>query len=282
MAIRNFKYSIPPFLAPTISAFTTENTEWPASNALLDAIPKRPWKTTTTGSDQSIVFNFGAATQVGALLINRVNYPSIIVESSTDGASFSVITPAGLTSTANGLTIPVDTEVQRRKIVIDLTGLFNFQYLRLRIKSGLTTDDGANYYSTGGVTVGSTLSMFPGGMQLPLDVSIEEPSIVDTFPSGGEQTNDIGDKKAILELGGSFITNQTKATVDAILAIRQQPMIFWSNIRTTEDPSHQFTLTLDSFDPSQAYLVRRKSQPKKTYPVLPEFYEASFQWAEVI
>lgn len=271
---RNFKYALQPFLRPTILSVTTEDVNWPATNLHKDFIPKRPYRTTTKTANQDIIFDFGSATQVGAVLVRWVNFPNILVGSSPDNVTYTNISPPLYTIDLGGLVITKDDDVDRRSLLVDLTSLFNHRYMRWRLPANMTTDDSAPYYSIGGMSIATSLVQFPGFLTAPLAEDYPKPAQVSDFPNRGKQVNESPDKLAFFELGWQHVAADVLSHIRAMEKVGKSPMIVFPNIRTPGN--------FDSFTPHKAYLMRRLSDNRRTSEVIVEAQNYQFQFEEVI
>lgn len=271
---RSWKYAVPPFRTPTILSVTGENVDWPATNILLDFIPRRPFRTLAKAADQVIVYDFGSAVEIPVILLNRTNYSRVKFEYSSDNSSYTNIAPSGYDSNSDGLLVPVDGDVNRRKLVLENTGI-NHRYVRQTIVGAQTTDDGANYYWNGGITFGATWDQIDLPMQLPMDVSFPKPANVRDFPSAGKQINELADIRAVISIGGLYIDSVAKSKMRAIQKVGMSPIIFYPNMRDGDS-------AVDQFDPSIAYLARRIGDAVRRYDNIPELYTASYVFDEVV
>lgn len=90
----NFRYALPPFEAPSIVGISSEMTEFPASNVLADLHPAYPWRTFTSTADGTVEFDFGGATPVNGVFVNRTNYAQILLKKrNTVGGTFEPCSP---------------------------------------------------------------------------------------------------------------------------------------------------------------------------------------------
>lgn len=275
---RNFRFALPPFLTPSIFSFTSEQAAWPATNALLDTVPRRPWKTTVKNATQTLVLDFGATTVVEALLIAWTNYPYVDVGyGSSSGGPFTSITPSGYTSTADGLLIPQDPDLLRRRLLVDMTGgLFNARYMALEISANLATDDNFDFYSTGAITLAASLQTMPDAMAKPPNLTFPDPENVNEFPSGAKEFNKLGVPRVLMDFGGPFIDESAVSSVRAIDRIGTKPFIVYPNVREGGQSGD------GNPNPSKAYLMRRVGDAGRSYDELPELFSKQFQFEEVV
>jgi hypothetical protein len=277
----NLKFSLPTFLAPTITSVTSEQVAWPATYALTYYyIPKRPWKTTAKNAAQRLVLDFGTTTALQMLYIAWTNYAYVKVQGSADNSSYTTLTPSGYTSTTDGLLIPQDTDMTdlRRRLLVDLTGLFNYRYLRLEIVADLTTDDGASVYSTGTIIPGALLTEMNDPMGNAPDFSFPDPESVNEFAGGSKEFNELGVPRVMMDWNGPFIHESAITNLRAIQRIGSRPFVVYPCFR--EGGVSVSTAP----DPGKAYLMRRLGDSGRRYSSsgLPEVLESGFSFEEVV
>jgi hypothetical protein len=158
-------------------------------------------------------------------------------------------------TTADGLDVPIDNRVGRRRAIIDLgEQLSGYEgYLRIQIPEGITTDDGAGYYTLGNVVGLPNSDEFPGGYQLPYSVRVFSPHRQTEYPSGAKEFMQLGERRLLWELSqGMHLTSDVRTTLEDLAAMGAHALqFFWENTRAP-GVSHVDALPL----PERCALVR--------------------------
>ena len=225
---------------------STEDPTWLATNVQSANRPFRPWKTTTTGSDQSVVVDFGSAKSFDLIALVAVNFTAASVQANSS-ASW------GAPPYTQAITIARNPHNRRYQYGLILGAAISYRYLRLLIPTQ-TPVDGGSIFKVGGLWVG-TKTKLPSNFLADAGLGTITP-FEDVGPAhrGWRQRLTLG---------------EPVATIQARRWVRMSsphPMIAdtlksWMDLdRQTRDADY-FALTLNSGDPSHSYVMRHLDQP---------------------
>jgi hypothetical protein len=183
-------------LTYTVVSVSSENPDFPKENIAKITEPTLTSRTTSVGSDQWWVIDFGSAKAVDAFFLDKVNFATVKIQgNATDdwgGPSFD----SGL------LTVERDFRHDRYKIIF-VTSTFNLRFARILVPTQ-TPVDGASYFEIGGLSCSDNYVELNENFQLPASYSQDEPSKVITYESGRQSIISLGPNKLSISYQGSF------------------------------------------------------------------------------
>jgi hypothetical protein len=188
----------------TVVSVSSENADFPKENIAKNTEPTLTSRTTTVGSDQWWVIDFGSAKAVDAFFLDKVNFSTVKIQgNATDvwtGPSFD----SGI------LTVGRDFRHNRYKILF-VTSTFNLRFARIFVPAQ-TPIDGASYFEIGGLSCSDDYVELNENFQLPASYSQDEPSKTITYESGRQSIISLGPSVLNIGYGGSFRKNSANWT----------------------------------------------------------------------
>jgi hypothetical protein len=230
--------------AATIISASTEDTVYVADNAATPQRPFKPWKTTTIGSDQDIVIDFGSAAIIEAVGIIRTNFATVVVQGNATNAWGG----PSYTSTITVARNPWNTRYQHgfRPVA------FNYRFMRVAIPTQATLD-GASVFSLGGVWAG-TLTTAPRDFSESYTINRIEPRL-DVRPGSRAWTQrlTIGEPRVSIRMKLDVLTGTPPAKTDLLAD--------WLGLQRQMNDAAYFLALLEDNDPAQSYIVQSAVEP---------------------
>lgn len=211
------------FLSPTVTA-TTEASGYPSSR-LLQILPHpviRRWRATSTIL-HNLVFDFGSTKTVVAIALFGANFPTYTLAHSADNISF--------TSLSGETAVAQDTMDGYYKAFYLVNGGGNFsnRYVRLRVASGLTTVDGASYYTLGCVLFMSAINNWPRDIPSPVEIELNR-----SYVQSGNDIAPAGPFYLTRELNTVLAPSEISQLQTIGLLGEHQPFLFTNNWSVTD------------------------------------------------
>lgn len=223
---------------------TSAEPAWPATHLQRADEPLMTWRSTST-AQQQIVFNLGAALQVGLIGLVNVNVAHAQLELASDsGISSNVVTRTSA---------PRACPTGRLQWGELWPSAPVRQYLRLTIPAQTPTD-GAAYFHCGGLWAGAA-TPWPRGLALDATMDVREPSIdVRGVGDGGVSSLSVGEPYLVL-------TGRRIATVGREEGVNDE-WEAWTTLDTAMRRAGVVGVLLSYGNPAHFWPMRRKSRPR--------------------
>jgi hypothetical protein len=186
-------------LTYTVISVSSENADFLKENIAKNTEPTLTSRTTSIGSDQWWVVDFGSAKAVDAFFLDKLNFATVKIQgNATDdwvGPSFD----------SGFLTVERDFRHDRYKIIF-VTALFNLRFARILVPAG-TPVDGSSYFEIGGLSCSDDYVELNENFQLPASYGQDEPSKIIAYESGRQAIISLGPSMLNITYGGSFRKN---------------------------------------------------------------------------
>ena len=214
------------FVEPTVETPSEIDSNYPWSNTSVYA--RLMWQARSiTANEWTIVCDFGAATVIGAVMLNDVNFTSVTIQGN-DTDSWG-----GSPSLSQAFTVSEDAEATRYKIFCLLTS-FNYRYLRIKVPAQSRTDGLAAFRISSRIFLASAtaLSQNPGSYSY---YGVYPDPIVNEFFSGGKEIVDQGNNKIIhVGMGYTGLEAQYVSEISAINKFKPTDnLVFFENLGDT-------------------------------------------------
>jgi len=231
--------------AATIISATSADATYVRTNAATPQRPFKPWKTTTTATDQDIIVDFGSATLIEAIGLIRTNFTSVTIQGNATNSWGGPSYASTLTVARN----PWNTRYQYGYRPV----AFNYRYLRVAITGGQTPTDGASVFLLGGLWAG-TLTTAPRDFAETYTVNRIEPRL-DVRPSSRAWTQrlTIGEPRVSIRTKLDVITGTPPAKTDLLAS--------WLEVQRQMTNAQYFLALLEDSDPAQSYIVQAADEP---------------------
>lgn len=251
----------------TIDSFSSEDSNFPASNLLLFDKRIRFAKTTDT-TEQWWIINLGAPKALNAVDVIDANFTNYTIQGNTTN---SFITPpfdwTGLTTAQDKF-----TDIYRSHKNPQSPGggnpAFNYQYLRLVIPAQSTTD-GASQFRLGVLAVSVDSEAMLRSPQYGMELLRDQAELEEELHGGGIEYATTG--VPFLRLTFDIITLRQTAEfanlAKQLISIGKNELIAISfSDQMKEDPNGQYV-----------YIVKRETKPKYQLQIAGEMNEISFR-----
>ena len=230
--------------AATIISASTEDTVYVADNAATPQLPFKPWKTTTIGSDQNLVVDFGSAATIEAVGLIRTNFTSATIQGNATDAWGGPSYTQAITIARN----PWNTRYQYGYRPV----AFNYRFLRVLIPTQATTDS-ASAFILGGLWAG-TVTAAPRDFAETYTINRIEPRL-DVRPGSRAWTQrlTIGEPRVSIRMKLDVLTGTPPAKTDLLAD--------WLGLQRQMNDAAYFLALLEDNDPAQSYIVQSAVEP---------------------
>jgi hypothetical protein len=236
--VGKFKFGYNFVDAATITS-DNENSSYPATNIQIYNHTKRHFRSDSTSSDVHITLDFGSLKSIQAILLNDVNFTSVVIQGNdTDswatpsyGASFNILK---------------DERTQRYKLYQTLTN-FSYRYMRIVITSGIAITDGADYYRIGSFIALDTIYTLTRNVSWPYDYSSDDEAAVVKYKTGVEERINLGELLFECSFGFKTVSKDEEAEIWTLNSFKKDENII---------------LFENTADTTKAYLCRRETPIK--------------------
>jgi hypothetical protein len=230
--------------AATLASVSSEDPTYIGTNAQTPQRPFKPWKTTTTVSDQGLVFDFGGTTTIEALALIRTNFTTAVIQ----GHPTNTWTAPDYFETKTIARNPWNTRYQHAYRPVG----FAYRYLRVAITPQATTD-GASVFKLGGVWAG-TLTSAPRDFAETYTIGRIEPRM-DVMPASRAWTQRLtmGEPRVSLHMRLDVITGTPPAKTDLLAD--------WLELQRQMTEAQYFLAMIEDNDPAQSYIVQPVTEP---------------------
>jgi len=240
-------------LTYTVDSFSSENSQFPASNVLTYENQFDFWKTTVT-TDSWIIVDLGSAKVIDSVVLVNTNAPVYRIEGDTTNSFASPPFNSGAINVKQDLITRRFSSIKNPQ---DFAS-FNLQFIRIFIPSG-TPLDGASEFSLGGLVItdqAENLLTNPNwGLRIERDQVITETKLL----GGGLQTVQRGQPAAVL----NFDIQRERKIADFIQLTKH----FFKIGRNTSlifSPSSE--MVEDTSDGQYVYVMKQMTNPNYTIP----------------
>jgi hypothetical protein len=252
------------FEATPIITASTEDGNYPATNAASPDRPFQPWKSGTAG-DEWLVVDFGAPAVLNAVALIRANFASATIQ----GNATDVWTSPAYSQTVTIARNPISGRYHH---VHQIVGSFEYRYLRILIPSQATLD-GAVAYVLGGVWA-AQWTYPPRALRWGYTLERMEPA---------EDLRTLSQAMHRLRLGPpiAHAIAQRQAILGASTPGLDDELAAWSEFDRQMAEADAVLVWWAPADPAQVWVMRRLTAPTWTI-VNPRIADAAFELEEVI
>jgi hypothetical protein len=268
------------FLTPTIITISSEQAlNFPATRALDYMHPKRPWKTTTIGSTQDLLVDFGSTIVLNGVFANRLNYRLVQIQADTSTGTTPVTPSASYfayTTDSGSQVVPIDLMVGRRKIFFHFADI-SCRYLRWRIPAQ-STDDGQSAFSTGALAFTTNTTVMPGGHIFPIAKGAGAAFKTNEFEDKGKEFIKMGDRVHDLRFSGSMDGKTQHSHILTFMGLEPgAPFLYAENSWL---PGYS-AATPPTGQPENSYLMTFNAEIRPQYQA-PEVFDAEIALDEIV
>lgn len=221
------------FVFPSAVTAVSENASFPATNAAAVTSPNWPYKgSNAIATTERLVYDFGSATALAAIIIDHVNVGSVTVKGN---ATASWGSPSWTSGT---LTVSKDAKDGRRKLYHVPTGTgspFNYRYLALE-PATTTTTDGSAVWRVGCLLALRTVTAWSQNHNFPYTPTQRQAIEPGIKVGGGGDPTALGNRHVEISIPTSRYDNAAmEAIFDDILAQRADPLVYYRNFSSTAE-----------------------------------------------
>jgi len=220
------------FVIPTVTA-TSASSSWPVSNVTSLTRPHRVYKSSSAaGTAEAIVLDMGATQALQALMIDRCNVATVVIQ----GNATNVWTSPSYAAT---VAVNQDTLDGRRKLFHNLIGStfesVGYRYARIR-PNGTVTQYGGTVWEVGAVALMGTARVWGTNMGFPYGREYLQASDEGQRIGGGVEPSALGNPGCRITLSTNAMDGTMQATIDELMRAGDwSPIVYYNNGTTTAE-----------------------------------------------